>query len=80
MSKYSVTCIVIILGIKWKLPHDSASIRWPVLQGVLTIRLIDTMGVRPGLLFCKLTLANLAIMLAPVKEAAFCLMLFTEGF
>lgn len=50
------------------------------LQGVLTVRLVDTMGVRLGLLFCKLTLANLAIMLAPVKEADFCLMLFTEGF
>lgn len=50
------------------------------LQGVLTIRLIDTMDVRLGLLFCKLTLANLAIMPAPVQEAVFCLMLFTEGF
>lgn len=40
----------------------------------------STMGVRQGLLFCKLTLANLAIMLAPVKESDFCLMLFTEGF
>ena len=52
----------------------------PFLEGVLTIRLIDTMGVRLGLLFCKLTLANLAIMLTPVKEAGFCLMLFTKGF
>lgn len=50
------------------------------IQGVLTIRLKDTMGVRLGLLFCKLTLANLAIMPARVKEAVFCLMLFTEGF
>lgn len=50
------------------------------LLGVLTFTLIDTIGVRLGLLFCKLTLANLAIMLAPVKEADFCLMLFTEGF
>lgn len=49
-------------------------------QGVHTVIRIDTMGVRQGLLFCKLTLANLAIMLAPVKESDFCLMLFTEGF
>lgn len=49
------------------------------LQAVLTIRLIDTMAVSLGLLFCKLTLANLTIMLTAVKEADFCLMLFTEG-
>lgn len=47
---------------------------------VHTVIPIDTMGVRQGLLFCKLTLANLTIMLAPVKESDSCLMLFTEGF
>lgn len=50
------------------------------LQRVHTVRLIDTMGVGLGLLFCKLTLANLAIMLTPLKESDFCLMLLTEGF
>jgi len=49
-------------------------------QGALDIGLIDAVGVRLGLLFRKLTLANLAVMLAAVKEPDFCLMLFTEGF
>lgn len=64
------------MEIKWELFHASVSdwLHSP------TVRLIDTLGVRLGLLFCKLTFANLAIMLAPVKESALCLMLFTEGF
>lgn len=38
--------------------------------------LVHTMGVRLGLLFCKL--ANLVITRTAVKETDFCLMLFTE--
>lgn len=80
MNKHSAGCIIITVEIKWKLLHDTATSGGLLPQGVLTIRLIDTMGVGLGLLFCKLTLANLAIMHAPVKESDLCLMLFTEGF
>lgn len=73
-------CIIITAEINWKLFHARPACGGVFLQGVHTVRLIDTMGVRLGLLFCKLTLDNLAIMLAPVKESDFCLMLFTEGF
>lgn len=73
-------CIIITAEINWKLFHAWPACGGVFLQGVHTVRLIDTMGVRLGLLFCKLTLDNLAIMLAPVKESDFCLMLFTEGF
>lgn len=73
-------CIIITAEPKLRLFDDTAACGGVSLQGVLTVRLIDTMGVRLGLLFCKLTLTNLAIMFAPVKESDSCLMLFTEGF
>lgn len=50
-----------------------------LVQGVLTIALIDTVGVRPGLLSRKRTPAHSAVLLAAVSESHLRLMLFTEG-